>query len=986
MKLRQLLLLAVLLLAALTASAQFVNFGQDRPSLRWKQIKTDHFQLIYPDFFETNAQRMANLYARLYAHPNTLQQPARRISIIIHPDGGISNGNVALAPRKSELYTMPPQDPSDSWLEHLCVHEFRHIVQFDKINRTTTRGGYYLFGDIFPIAVVGLYVPMWFMEGDAVCFETAVGQLGRGRSPEFLNEMKAQIVDKGIYNFQKAILGSYKDFVPNRYTMGYFMTANSRLHYGTDIWAKALARTARYPFSFTPFAKSLQLTMLGKRDSLFQTPDFRALFLHPDSVRRANTYPDAKRTLYHDNFDELRQIWIRETAHRNNHFDTIATHNKYYTNYYYPTPTDDGKVIAYKQGVTETGAFVEIHAKNDRLLTRTGNVNEGKFALADRRILWSEYRPHLRWALAGRMNLSTYDLVNHKYKKLRSPNNQFAPFATDHGWGIVEVDRCNRASIVLLDTTLRHVLQRIPAGENQLFLHPSYADGRILTAVQSPHGIHLESIDPANGQRTPLTAPVHYELDNPIATDNGILYRASYDGNNAFYHTANDTTAHLLDGRYGVRFPLYDKDSSLLYFSFYTADGYKPARVRTADLRPTPPVYRRFRLADSLVKQENWSLPLTPDSTFATRRYSPFTHLLNLHSWGPMAADLNDMEFDIGAVVYSQNKLSTLSFVAGYALKSGYDHGAWMLNATYSGWWPVIGIQLESGRYDYNAIESATHLSTNTSERLYLRHRAHRSSADLTVHLPLNLSARQYNRTLQPYVRYKIEGIHAQRPDQIYLLRKENNVAWLYPAERKDYRIDISKRYYQLMEYGINFNNQTRTTEQEINPRWGQNLSVGYTHAISGNIRLGSQWWADGRLYFPAITHNHSLSLYGGFQQMSDKTRNFDNKILYPRGITLPGYEIATTRNTYRFPLWFPDRHIGSLLYFKSIDAGLFYDFGSSRNLFRQTTYSSYGMELTTDTHFFRLTYPIHIGFRTGYETQSHQPFFDLIFSIGLSI
>lgn len=33
-------------------SAQFVNFGQDRPSLRWKQIKTDDFQIIYPDFFE----------------------------------------------------------------------------------------------------------------------------------------------------------------------------------------------------------------------------------------------------------------------------------------------------------------------------------------------------------------------------------------------------------------------------------------------------------------------------------------------------------------------------------------------------------------------------------------------------------------------------------------------------------------------------------------------------------------------------------------------------------------------------------------------------------------------------------------------------------------------------------------------------------------------------------------------------------------------
>ena len=130
----------------------------------------------------------------------------------------------------------------------MCVHEFRHVVQLDKVNQGLTKDLYYLFGEIFPIAVVGVYVPMWFMEGDAVCFETAVGHLGRGRSPEFLNEMKAQILEKGIYNYSKAVLGSNKDFVPNRYTMGYFMTANSRVNYGSDIWAKALERTGRRPY------------------------------------------------------------------------------------------------------------------------------------------------------------------------------------------------------------------------------------------------------------------------------------------------------------------------------------------------------------------------------------------------------------------------------------------------------------------------------------------------------------------------------------------------------------------------------------------------------------------------------------------------------------------------------------------------------------------------------------------------------------------
>lgn len=59
-------------------SAQFVNFGQDRPSLRWKQIKTDDFQIIYPDFFEENAQKAASIFSLLYHHANTLQLHPKR--------------------------------------------------------------------------------------------------------------------------------------------------------------------------------------------------------------------------------------------------------------------------------------------------------------------------------------------------------------------------------------------------------------------------------------------------------------------------------------------------------------------------------------------------------------------------------------------------------------------------------------------------------------------------------------------------------------------------------------------------------------------------------------------------------------------------------------------------------------------------------------------------------------------------------------------
>ena len=164
----RLFLFVVFLFSAIAGEAQFVNFGQDRASLHWKQIQTPDFQIIFPDFFEKNAQKMANIYAQLYRHANTLQLKPKKISMVIHADGGVANGNVALVPRKSELYTMPPQDPTDSWLEHLCTHEFRHVVQLDKVDQGVTKGFSYLFGELFPIAVTGVYVPMWFMEGDAV--------------------------------------------------------------------------------------------------------------------------------------------------------------------------------------------------------------------------------------------------------------------------------------------------------------------------------------------------------------------------------------------------------------------------------------------------------------------------------------------------------------------------------------------------------------------------------------------------------------------------------------------------------------------------------------------------------------------------------------------------------------------------------------------------------------------------------------------------
>lgn len=41
-----------------SGKAQFVSFGQDPAHIRWKQIQTEDFQIIYPDFFETDKNKL----------------------------------------------------------------------------------------------------------------------------------------------------------------------------------------------------------------------------------------------------------------------------------------------------------------------------------------------------------------------------------------------------------------------------------------------------------------------------------------------------------------------------------------------------------------------------------------------------------------------------------------------------------------------------------------------------------------------------------------------------------------------------------------------------------------------------------------------------------------------------------------------------------------------------------------------------------------
>jgi len=217
--------------------AQYYSTGQDPASLRWKQIKTKQFRIIYPESFENRSQYLANIM-EMVCREETRTLPAKvpRMPVIIHSQSSQSNGLTVWAPRRIEFYPCPPQDSyPEEWLEQLAIHEYRHAVQVSKMNQEYTRVLSFIFGEQALGAVLGLYIPPWFLEGDAVCTETALSNSGRGRTCNFESILRAQLLEKGPYSYDKAVLGSYRTFTPDAYELGYPMVAMARKEYGTGI-------------------------------------------------------------------------------------------------------------------------------------------------------------------------------------------------------------------------------------------------------------------------------------------------------------------------------------------------------------------------------------------------------------------------------------------------------------------------------------------------------------------------------------------------------------------------------------------------------------------------------------------------------------------------------------------------------------------------------------------------------------------------------
>jgi hypothetical protein len=157
-----LIILSVFLLPC-NIFAQYYDTGQDPSSLRWMQIKTGRFTVIYPEKYDQGGRAFAQSLEDAYSKMITIFPERKfRIPVVIHSFSTGSNGYVAWAPKRMEIYPTPEQNtiPLDPNKQLQCMSQ-PHVFEWGAKQRLLQ--GY----DFSMGAVTGICSTSssWFLEG-----------------------------------------------------------------------------------------------------------------------------------------------------------------------------------------------------------------------------------------------------------------------------------------------------------------------------------------------------------------------------------------------------------------------------------------------------------------------------------------------------------------------------------------------------------------------------------------------------------------------------------------------------------------------------------------------------------------------------------------------------------------------------------------------------------------------------------------------------
>ncbi|HYI77410.1 MAG TPA: hypothetical protein VEW65_07295 [Chryseolinea sp.] len=940
-------------------------------SISWQQINTDNFRVLFPTGFDVQALRMANTLEKIRkAESRTLGSEPRRISVILQTQSSQSNGFVSILPRRSEFFTMPPQDynfiGTNDWLNLLATHEFRHIVQYQHATRGFNRLVYYLFGSTTLAAFSQAAAPQWFWEGDAVATETAFTPSGRGRLPNFGLVFRTNLLEGRTFNYHKQYLRSYKHNIPDHYVLGYYMVSHlRRKSQDPEIWGKITARSWNVPF--IPFAFS---NSVHKHTGKYVTGLFEQMATDLKKEWQAEV-------------DQLKLTAFEKINDRRSNA---------YTDYSYPQSAADGSVLVLKRGIGDIDKFVVIDKnKKERKVFTPGFVNDaGMLSMAKDKIVWSEYGYDPRWGVRDYSQIKIFSLSSDYKKRIggRRARLSGAALSPDAATIVaVESDVNYKNSLQLLDVARGRIIKTYPNPENVFYSMPRWSDdGKAIVVVKTDgNGKRISIIDPSNGASKDVLTLGQENVGHPVLYKHYIFFNSPITGiDNIFVFDLQSKTRHqVTSSKYAAYNPAVSVDGKSIYYNEQTRDGldvvsipFDPSSWQVFSPPSKPSV---TSLVETLVTQEGRPhiLDSIPQKIYPTRKYSKFKGIVNPYNWGAFVT--NDLaQINVGVV--SRDILSTIAISAGYMYDINEGTSFWNAGLSYQGFYPILDLGVRTGERETEESYSDNDLEFSWEE----------SSIEGGLRLPLQLTNSKYSTWLSignaaGFTRTTdFRNVTTQDGKVIYdgpgrITQAFDSLVYIY----KD-QLDDGDLIYNHASFS--FSNLLKRSRRDFLSPWGQTLDLDFYNTPYGGDFEAQQLAARTTFYFPGFFKHHFLytrfAYQKNFQGIETDTYIFSNKIAKPRGHSYPTDETFTSFSVnYALPLWYPDIAIGPLLNLQRIKANFFYDYGqgtgttyyykpnSTRvySIPTDATYQSMGVETTFDFNVMRFLPKFELGFRTTY-------------------
>lgn len=939
-------------------TAQFYNTGSAPFTVKWQQIKTPEFQLIFPQENLSTANDFACFLSNTI-HQNTLwfdSIKSKRIKIILYNQNTISNGYVSLAPKRMELITTPPPDSyAQNWMEQLALHEYRHVIQLNSLNQGITKTFHYAFGEIAPGAV-SAFLPLWFLEGDAVVAETALSSTGRGREPDFMKEIKAiEIQKKNRLTYDQAYLGTYKSFSPDHYRYGYQMVAYAYSKYGKDVFTNTLNTVAHRPFLIAPFYFGLK-----------------------------NNTKLSKVQLYDSTFNYLSQKWKKEQLTKtitNTGLEIVTTFKSEYVNYLFPFSEGNGNIIALRTSIDDVSRFVSLKDNQESEICLVGSFKGDQVAYSEKYIAWEELNNDIRWEQKNSSVIRIYDRYTKTSSVLKKNTRHFSPSFNASGTklAVIHNDLSNNSFLEIYFLESRNQEQCIEPPKRLELSYNTWINDTIIAVVAlGKEGKSIYLVNLYEHTWTEIFGPTAYNITHLNHANNKLVFTYTLDGNQNIYTLDLESlepekiTNALIAADYGS----FGEDQFV--FTDYGHKGFRVNLLKINNLNQTK--YdsikpHKYNIADNLhiMAKYNGSDSVHVDQSFKTSKYSRFLNAINIHSWlipfyfdvlnNTDLSSLIDLQNNTywGFNLFSQNLLSTVTSSFGYYYKNGYHHIRPIVY--FTGLYPKISLEMDLGGNPIVLHES------DTLENRPTEYQTNREIL-LNFDFPFDWSTSRYYMLFNAGISIAYNNVYIASSNKStnYPLVDSLNGTFFY-------------RGLMRLDYNANYFVSSRMSSKDIYPKWGLNIfisalksynSIPYHNLWESNVYIGT-------LYLPGFLRHHATKIRISIE---NGLANRVNAANLPRGFQELDFNYIDKTKKYSFdytlPLFYPDISVGPLAYFKRVQSALFIDYMQYRatnNLSENAATNSgnlysYGAELGIETHFLRFFIPFTPVLRYSYMPQ----------------